>query len=625
VVNGNLGTAAGNLAISTATGSFTNLGTISSSNNLAPFPGAPSYIGIAAASNITSGTLGDTSQLVGLFSDGGVVTDTFSASGSTQLYNVVEAYTIGNTLPFLNVNQQTKAAGDVTINTLIAGANPSSITTTGGVNINGGAININSTINDKANSAGGKQFDVDLNITGTKSISVTANVGAGRNVNIFIYPPGPGGPLTISGNVLSDQDANGNGGIYVGNYSTGASVTTISGNLTTNKASFGSISVYNNGSAASNLIIGGTLTTHHGEDITIFSNGNYTQTGTINSDFDVHMSVNGFTSSIQGPINGDLGGFGNGEISYAAPFAQTKLGPTGVLTAPAVLLGYHSNLGQWTGTGSITGVGPTGAAYTGLAQKPAAQIVTDNLVLDLLGSFNAPIAGNTNFLNNALVSASLTTTIPMAVSISAVGAGFQAVNVGITGGALVDSGITLTPFVGVPLTTGFFPAGALIGNGGSQLIVNATGTLSIVANSGAQSVGEDGGPGFFNGGGNFQFQFPGGTVFKSATSISQFIPVYNAWTPIAQPFQGIWYEAPIINAGSFDATNGNSFVNFSVMPVNGSPTVYVIQQNSVPPVLPTAFGFAISNVAVHQNTYSAVLAGGLGSVNTCPVSVCGWH
>ena len=644
-VNGNLGTAAGNVAIATASSSFVNTGTISSSNTNAPGNGPPpdaptapsigvgslpSYIGIQAANSIRSGTLGDTSQLIGLFSDGGIVTDTFNATGKTELYNVVEAYTIGNTLPFLNVNQETKAAGDVTINAILAGANPSTVTTTGPVNITGGAVAINSTINHKLDSAGGKQDDFDLNITGTKSVSITADIGAGANVNISST-----GPLTISGNVLSDTDAGGNGGIYIYQYGTASGVTTtISGNLSTSKASYSAISVYNFGPVNSLVTIGGNVTTHNGAGIFVYSNGNYTQTGSLNGDFDVAVTVLGQTAWLQGPITAGIGG-GNGEITFGAPFATTKIAPAAVLTAPQVLLGWDNFNGQWSGVGPFTGVNASGATYTGVAQKPAAQIVTDALVLVLNGNFNAPIAGNTNWLLNQIQIASLTPTTPMGISMSAVGAGFQAVNIGVTGDAMIDSGLTTTPFIGIPLTTGFFPAGGLIGNGGSQLIVNATGNLSIVGNAGAENRGRVCGPAFScedrpqTGPAQVlpvtltSFQFPGGSTFKSGNLLSQFVPVYNAWTTIAQPFQGIFYEAPTIFAFSFDAVNGNSWVNFSTMPLNGAPTVYQIQQNTVPPALPSAFGFVPAPQAVHQNVYSALITG--TPVNTCPVSICGWH
>src|SRR5439155_27016121 len=101
------------------------------------------------------------------------------------------------------------------------------ITTTDNVGIWGGNIAINSTINHKVDSAGGVQNDADLVIAASKTLSVTADVGAGGDVYLS-----SNGTMTISGNVLSDTNSGGNGGISIYNGGRGAT-TTISGNLTT--------------------------------------------------------------------------------------------------------------------------------------------------------------------------------------------------------------------------------------------------------------------------------------------------------------------------------------------------------------------------------------------------------
>ena len=83
-----------------------------------------------------------------------------------------------------------------------------------------------------------------------------------------------------------------------------------------------------------------------------------------------------------------------------------------------------------------TGVQNTGAAYTAFSQKPAAQIVTNILVLDLLGSFNAPVnpGTNTNWLLNSMPMAALDNDGPgRDQSHRPVGAGFQAINMHVTG------------------------------------------------------------------------------------------------------------------------------------------------------------------------------------------------
>ena len=443
---------------------------------------SPTYIGVAASGNISSGTAADTSQLVGLFTDGTVVLDTFGATSKTELYNGVAGWTSPSSLFGVNINQQTKATGDVTINTITVGSNPSALTTTGPVNISGSNVVISSTINHKLDSAGGKQGNWDLNIYGSKSVTITADIGAGQDVYV-----GASGPITISGNVTSDTDELGAGGIYI--YNAGlqsGNTTTISGNLFTAKTSSGDIQIYNYGLANSNVNISGTLTTHNGADVWVYSRGNLKFSGTINSDHDALISALGTQVSLQGPINADAAGATGGFIAFAAPHAATKLYPAAVLTSPAVNLGYDAWNGVWSGTGSIVGVNASGAPYTTAAQKPAAQIITNTLVADLLGNMNAPIAGNTNWLLNSMQVAALDPTLPITASISAVGAGAQFINVGFTGNLIVDSGATATPFSGIGLTTGFFPAGGLIGNGGSQMILNASGSMDIVADSGAQ-------------------------------------------------------------------------------------------------------------------------------------------
>ena len=111
-----------------------------------------------------------------------IVLDTFGATSKTELYNGVAGWTSPSSLFGVNINQQTKATGDVTINTITVGSNPSALTTTGPVNISGSNVVISSTINHKLDSAGGKQGNWDLNIYGSKSVTITADIGAGQDV-----------------------------------------------------------------------------------------------------------------------------------------------------------------------------------------------------------------------------------------------------------------------------------------------------------------------------------------------------------------------------------------------------------------------------------------------------------
>jgi hypothetical protein len=277
-------------------------------------------------------------------------------------------------------------------------------------------------------------------------------------------------------------------------------------------------------------------------------------------------------------------------FAYVAPDALT---PAAVLTAPEV---YLTDL-------SFKGVNASGNTYTALSEKPAAQIVTNYLEVDLTGSINGPIAGTTNWLVNSMDVAPLNTLGAVGLSISAHGGGFQAVNLRVLGDAWVDSGRTTTPFIGVPLTTGGLPAGGLQGNLGSQLIVQADGYLEVY-----------GTPTFSLFGPPQAFQWPGGAVFKAGTTLQTFTPIYNAWSVASPPFGGVFFEAPYIALGGIIATSGTAWANFSTQPVTGDPVVYQIRQ-----LTPTAFGFEATTEFVH-NAYSHTVTGGAPCIVTGPTT-----
>ena len=182
--------------IATPGSSIVNTGSISSVSAFI------SRIWLGASGDIRSGTAGNTDTLVGLFSDTSIFIDSYSDSSKVELYNVVSSYTINKTLPSLRINDLSYLSGfrpdDVTIDALTPGAQPSSIATTLPVLVYGGNVTINSTINHKDKASGGTQSNGDLTISGSKSVNIAAAVGAGYDVRI-----NSGGPLTISGNVLS--------------------------------------------------------------------------------------------------------------------------------------------------------------------------------------------------------------------------------------------------------------------------------------------------------------------------------------------------------------------------------------------------------------------------------------
>ena len=135
-----------------------------------------------------------------------------------------------------------------------------------------------------------------------------------------------------------------------------------------------------------------------------------------------------------------------------------------------------------------------------------------------------------------------------------------------------------------------------------------------MSNSGAQgSTGWIGGPGFHTGAfGNAFFEYPGGVALKSGDLLTQFVPMYNAWTETAQPYQGFWFEAPKIDLLAYFATQGNARVNVSSAPLGGMPNIYVINR-----VSPDSFGFDIKFDRGFFNTYSKAITG--TPINHCPI------
>ncbi len=663
------------------TGNVINEGSISAAGKA-----STEVLLIQASGNIRSGILGSTDNQVGLFSDQGVVIDSFSDTGKVELYNVVSGYTTNKTLPVLLVNYfatdylglgATTFAPDVTINAITPGAQPSSIATTYQVMIFGGNVSIESTINHKTESDGGVQSDEVLIIAGSKSVNISADIGAGNSVYVT-----SDGPLTISGNVLSDSNEGGAGGIYIYNTASGAP-TTISGNLTvpSSAGSYnyldvitngpttisgnltnvnGSVDVYNYGTTAGNfttisgnIVAGGyvyiyqavspanapmtisgditadddvyivNLGSSGGNTTTISGNvtsndsfvyiehrglptGLLTVTGTVTADDYVYLFSDGhaqisavnagnyISATVMGTTFGINDAWTAGDyIQIYSPIAMTKLKPAGVLTADYVSL-YGLN---------YTGVNASGMTYANAGEKPAAQIVTNDLEVYLTGSINGPIAGNTNWPLNSMDVAPLYTLSPVYVSVTADGGGFQAVNLHVLGDAIVDSGGTTTPFIGVPLTTGGLPAGGIQGNLGSQLILQADGYMQVWGTPTGSVFGPD-----------YAFQWPGGATFIAGTTLQTFDPIYNAWSVASPPFGGVFFEAPYIAMGSFIATSGTAWANFSTAPVTGNPTVYQIRQ-----LTPTAFGFEATTEFVH-NAYTHTVTGGAPCIVTGPTT-----
>jgi hypothetical protein len=633
------------------------------------------YIAIQAKGNVRSGIAGNISTQIGLYSDLGIYIDSYSNTSTVELYNVVSGYSTNKTLPFLYVN--TNAAfstpafrSNVIVNAVKPGAQPSSITTTDEVTIYGGDVTISSTINHMANSAGGVQNDVDLYIDASKTLNINANIGAGQDVILV-----SGGNMSITGNVLSDTNGGGYGGIYIYNNGLGAT-TTISGNLTVPSSSnfntlvqvYGPLTISGTNTNVNNTITVANLGTGPGNSTTISGNtvagnnvyiynalsatnfpltisgnvtaggnvyiGNYgaslgnattisgnvtstggnvnvasyglitgmlTITGTLSAANDVNIFSDG-NAQVRNVVAGDdifatvLGQSlvvdgpwtAGDDLNITGSLATTALKPAGVLTSPTInLMGLN-----------FKGVNAAGNTYTSSGQKPTAQLVTNDLNVSLTGSINAGIAGNTNWPLNSMDIMPLVTLAPVFVSVTANGGGFQAVNLRVLGDMIFDTAGTTTPFIGVPLTTGGFPAGGLQGNLGSQLITQSTGYTKIV-----------GAPTLSLFGPLFAAQWPGGASFIAGTTLELLTPFYNAWSVASPPFGGVFFVAPYIALSGYIATSGTAWANFSTKPVTGDPTVYQIRQ-----LAPNAFGFEATTAFVKNNYLLTVVGGAVCGV-----------
>ncbi|MBK9117688.1 MAG: hypothetical protein IPM22_19275 [Betaproteobacteria bacterium] len=75
----------------------------------------------------------------------------------------------------------------------------------------------------------------------------------------------------------------------------------------------------------------------------------------------------------------------------------------------------------------------------------------------------------------------------------------------------------------------------------------------------------------------------------------------------------VFFDAPYIALGSYIATSGTAWSNFSTQPVTGDPTVYQIRQNG------TSFGFEATTAYV-KNSYLNVVTGGVVCSQTGPTT-----
>lgn len=727
---------------------FVNTGSISSTANfmppvppdvvnVGPLGGKSAYgfIDIMAAKGIRSGTRGDTSKLIGLFADADIRTNVYEAGGLTEFYNAVDRYSIapGLYIGSFEVNQATGWDGDVIVEALTRNSTLSSITTNYDVDIRGVNVTVNSTINHQLNPDNG----YDTNIVSTNSMVISKDIGAGGFVNLT--NTGAGG-INISGNVLSDLDNGGYGGVVVSNTGSNAP-TTISGNvtargystgdldidvngplnitgalasysfdvnITNNKAGattiinnpppaaavgasnvlavgtinasenvnitthgntdinsaivgdfvsiyndaipgsttttiagsvlgFAGIDIHNNAGTSSNLNIDASLRTGFGGprvgstataspmeseinfgDIHVFSHGNLrlSEATAVGS---VYVDVDGLKVFLTGPITANafggetlVGGSApaiqsSGIVDINAVNANTRVATNAVITAPEVYLEVLN----------FKGVRNDGTDYTATSQKPAFQIAADLVVLTAYGSVNAPLTAAANptndWLKNSMWLASLTPGAQVQLSVSALGAGFQAINLGVAGDLAIDSGLTTTPFYLTGYASPVLVPPVPQGNVGSSLIVQATGNIDIYPGTPIvvppivvpPPVGNVVDAALPTPTPLSQFLFPGGVVFKAGGYLAINTPINNAWSFNPAPYQGQWFEAKTIIDSGYHATNAGSWINYSSYPVTGPGTAYSIAQPA-----PGLFQFVNTPEATHYNVYSTAILGG---------------
>jgi hypothetical protein len=221
-----VGPLAGNLSVDpTATGNIVNEGSVSALGIA-----GTDYITLQAKGNIRSGIAGNTSTQIGLYSDLGIYIDSYSNTSTIELYNVVSGYTTNKTLPFLYVNTYAAFStpafrSNVIVNAVKPGAQPSSIATTYSVLIYGGDVTISSTINHPWTR--GRRNATRLRPDHRREQDAERERGDRRGQDVVLIS---GGNMSVTGNVLSDTNSGGAGGIYIYNNGAGAT-TTISGNL----------------------------------------------------------------------------------------------------------------------------------------------------------------------------------------------------------------------------------------------------------------------------------------------------------------------------------------------------------------------------------------------------------
>lgn len=218
----------------------------------------------------------------------------------------------------------------------------------------------------------------------------------------------------------------------------------------------------------------------------------------------------------------------------------------------------------------------------------------NNIEVASFGHVNSPRSGN-RFLANSLQLAP-SSGAGVVLSLGHYGATSpQVFNLKVNGNATVSMPSAFPAPYTPPLNTlptlpaQTRPAGAPNpAYGPSSVIVQATGNLTLT------------------GGGNGDFVIAGGVVLKSGGTLDlNGVFIVNGWTLAGQPFQGVYFEAPVITSTGSDIrvyTNNLNWVNFSTFPRVPVRTWQLLQQPDG-----SARYIAADAMAPHLNTYSVLV------------------
>ena len=328
------------------------------------------------------------------------------------------------------------------------------------------------------------------------------------------------------------------------------------------------------------------------------------------------VNVDAGASSIAGAL---VASGGNGA---AAPVVSLQ-NPNGItvelsgnIIAPAGLLldtlGNTSTIGQPLVNNGVLDGGSSlqlfaakvtgGGSYKGNA-----------VVVSTFGHANNPVNG-AHFLSNGLqLFPSSGSTV--ALTLNGYGSMPQALNLRVNGNATVQMPSAWPAGSSLPANNRPVPPGGSVppgtpapGFGGGSMIVQATGTLTLVNN------------------GTDDFVFPGAIVLKSTGDLDvNGVVVNNSWTGAGQSFQGVFFESPNIvsTPGLIQVlTNNLNWVNFSTL-----PHAPVRTWQLVPAGNGSLSHLAADSIAPHRNTYSILIeAAAAGQcwvclVNGAPINV----